>query len=379
MEKPVGKICLLFFMALGLSCQTAQVVRVDPEQQQIPSLQQLRSLYDQAQYQQLIDDSQKFQKDFPYSIFDSQVDILRAQGFIGLENYSSAESLLRGVIEKEISIHPALAAEAMFQLSYCYEALGDKIRWRAIMRDLLKYREFLSLERKIAEYPARMASLSLLMGQLQESEVWLKEAERGVFQMRSQVTQVNKDWFARIYFQMGQIYWNSYDPARIEKLIDGLKIGQIFLIKSMEYNSSVWSEKSLEKLQSIYRDAWNWTMEMNLNDPSTDMAIAVRKKNQVQRKHLFEILNLVDRYQETRLESEKNPVTDRADLFIRQLEKQTQMEMVAKMDMTDVTPETRRRQSMIYEDLQMVDPGRKEDSSSKEKQNSGSPEGDPNL
>lgn len=375
----VEKLWVLFLMTVCLSCQTAQVVRVDPEQDQIPRLQDLRTLHDQASYPQLIQESQKFQKDFPYSVYESQVDILNAQGLIGLENYAAAEELLRGVLQKEISIHPALAAEAMFQLSYCYEALGDKVRWRAIMKDLLKYREYLSLERKIAEYPARMASLSLLMGNLQESETWLKEAERGVFQMRSQVHHVNKDWFARIYFQMGQIYWNSYDPARIEKVIDGLKVSQIFLIKSMEYNSPVWSQKSLEKLQSIYRDAWNWTMDIAPQETSSDMALAIRKKNQIQRKHLFEILNLVDRYQQTRLENEKNDITDRGDLFMVQLEKQARNEMVAKMDMTETTPEMRQRQSIIYEDLQMVDPDRKQESPSHENQHPENREGDPNL
>lgn len=260
----------------------------------------------------------------------------QAQALEGMEKWSEAAAIARDVYLQTLKYQPDIAAKALYRLSFSYDALGEDHRSIAALVDARRLGKNLPQEIALAEIPARLAAAYGREGQERVALRYLNEAEQGIAQViKSQANKLSADWLAKTYYQMGSVSMNQLSDETFSKFIRGQNLVQLYLIKSMGQNSSVWSQASLEKLRENYRDLY--------------AQVELVKDNKTQQVGFGgELIDLIDRAELYRPISAQRLNKYEADFYsyLREVRRKTEAILYSTTETMALTEESKRLNSI---------------------------------
>jgi hypothetical protein len=287
----------------------------------------------------------EFQTRFPNSVYFQKAQFGRAKALESLEQWSEAADLYRKTLEVTRSQQPGIAAQALYELSYCYENLGDEARVLASLKDALLLKNYLAPEQAEAEIPARLAASYNRMGQTKEAEQYFREADEGIRKVRaSQSGEESAVWLARTYFHMGVFSTNQASLENLQANLDTLKMVQIFSLRSAEAHGEPWSKMSSQGLIANYRNLWNTIQQIPVNK-AMDLGVAKREQLDRQVNLTGQLLTLINELRVYRAPERREESPEASDLFIflNKLEKQAQNFLFSLGERNTLTPEAEKR------------------------------------
>lgn len=319
----------------------------------------------------------QFQTHFPSSIFYQQAQFGLARSLEEQGRWSEAAALYRLTIDATQERQKRIAAEALFELSFCYENLGDESRVLASLMDSLRMKDQLSPEQHLAEIPARLAASYQRMGLVKEAEEALKKAEAGISQVRAErANEASPQWLAQIYHRMGRFSTNQLSYENLQAHLDTLKMVQIFSLRSAEAQGEPWSGLAVQRLIENYRDFWNTIQQIPLNKA---MNVDAAKRERAERQIHFtgEFLALINDLRLFRMPDEKGSTDAVQSLFVYldKIESQGKELLMSFAEKNILTLDAQKRQGIKQEGLKL-EPLRK---AVKKESNEDIPETDPNL
>jgi len=184
----MSRVILLLGILLGIGCSFGpkkdtsglpleQSQRVTQENE----LRRAQTELGDFKFEKALELFQKFQNDHLNSPYQFQAALGEAKSLEGLARWSEAVAVYRRVIEAARQTQPELVAQALYQVSFCYESLGDETKAHAALVDADGMKEKLPEEIAKAELPVRIAAILHRMGQSKASADKLREAELGSF------------------------------------------------------------------------------------------------------------------------------------------------------------------------------------------------------
>jgi tetratricopeptide (TPR) repeat protein len=282
----------------------------------------------------------EFQKKFPNSVFYQRAQLGRAKTLEFQGRWAEAAEIYRTTIEATRTHQPEIAGQGLYQLSFCYENLGDESRVLASLKDALRLKEYLKPEQALAEIPARLAASYNRMGLHQEAQQFFREAERGILQVRaSQSDHQSAAWLSSTYYRMGVFSTNQVSEENLQSSLDTLKIVQIFSLRSSEEGGQPWSKMASQGLIANYRDLWNTIQQIPLIK-AMDQGAARREQLERQLNYTGQLLTLMTELKQYQAPEGKTRV-DSIELFtfLNKLEIQALSFLTAKGIRNPLTPE----------------------------------------
>lgn len=350
---PYIKVILLFsFLSPLAACNSwlkdEKSVNLDARHEQEQHLHKADRVYLEQKYPEAERLYAEFQTLYPSSVYFQKAQFGRARSLEAQEKWAEAADLYRKTTEATRSRQPEIAAQALYQLSFCYENLGDEARVLASLKDALSLKEHLTEEQVLAEIPARMAASYNRMGRTQEAEQYFRQAEQGIQKMRpAHAGDKSSTWIANTYYWMGVYSTNQLSFENLQATLDTLKMVQIFSLRSAEAGSDPWSKQAAQGLMNNYRDLWAIVQQIPLNK-AMDRGAARREQVDRQMNFTGQILNLINELKIYRAPNRDEESDDAKELFrfIGQLEKQAQDFLNSLIDQTPLTPEAKKRGSV---------------------------------
>ncbi len=317
-------------------------VPVDPQirAEQEAEISKADHALDAQNYEQADNLYVDFQKKFPNSIFYQRAQLGRAKTLEYQGRWAEAAELYRRTVEATRTHQPEIAAQGLYQLSFCYENLGDESRVLASLKDAMQLKQYLKPEQALAEIPARLAASYNRMGLRPEAEQYFREAERGIQQVRAQQPPENSaQWLSATYYRMGSFSTNQVSEENLQSSLDTLKIVQIFSLRSSEEGGQPWSKLASQGLIANYRDLWNTIQQIPLNK-AMEQGAAKREQTERQLNYSGQLLTLMNELKQYRApEGRNHPEATDLFSFLSKLETQAQGLLTAKGVRNPLTPE----------------------------------------
>jgi tetratricopeptide (TPR) repeat protein len=290
-------------------------------------------------------DYAQFQTQFPTSIYYQKAQLGQARALSAQEKWAEAAELYRKSIEATRQRQPEIAAQALYEISYCYENLGDEARVLASLQDALLLKDHLLPEQALAEIPARMAASYNRMGRSKEAEQYYRRAEAGIQQVRASQNSDNlSTWLSRTYYRMGVYSTNQISYENLQASLDTLKMVQTFSLRSAEEGGDPWSKMASQGLIMNYRDLWRVIQQFPLNKA---MDPGAAKREQIDRQVAFtgQMLTLINDLKVYRSPERGGESADASELymFLGKLEKQAQGFLYSIKERNPLTPEAEKR------------------------------------
>jgi tetratricopeptide (TPR) repeat protein len=287
----------------------------------------------------------QFRKRFGNSIFIQRAQFGLAKSLENQDRWAEAAELYRQTIDATRSRQPEIAAQALYEVSSCYENLGDEARVLASLNDAQALEKYLSPEQAKAEIPAKLAASYNRMGRVRDAKIQLARAEQGLKEVRALKQQdISKEWLAQLYYEMGLLSTNQLSVENLQAYLDTLQMVQIFSYRSMEADGMPWSKMAKEELVANYRDVWNTIQQISMNHA---MELGAARREQRERQNLFigQMMSLIEdikQYAPADV-SQNNTWIDSFFDYLRVLEKQGQEFLMTNGVSTPLTPEAERR------------------------------------
>jgi tetratricopeptide (TPR) repeat protein len=310
------KMIIMFCFAVVISACASQGVKpvtgkeLDQEKRasQEQEIKNAQSEFAQMHFVTALNSFQKFEAEHLDSPFYFQAQVGHAQSLGALGQWSEAAVIYRGIVESTRQSQPELAAFSLYQLSYCYEALGEETKVYASLRDAESMKTRLSPEIAMAELPARLAASLYRMGRSKDAAGKLGEAERGLKELKfiHGSDGVSKEWLAQTYFQMGILSTNQLSMENFRPSLDTLRLVQIFSLRAVEEADPKWSPLAAETLSSTYRDLAILVDQVPLNR-SLDHGAASRMQKDTKNQMAAQILESMQNLKTLRLTTESEP------------------------------------------------------------------------
>lgn len=319
----------------------------------------------------------QFKNRFPNSVYYQRAQFGQAKALEELDQWAEAAELYRKTAEATRERQKNIAAQALYQLSFCYENLGDEARVLASLKDAQNMSEYLTPEQAYAEVPARLAASYNRMGLTKEAHENLKKADAGVAEVRAKLAQeVTPQWIAQIYQKMGSFSTNQLSQENLQASLDTLKMVQIFSLRSAEADSDPWSSIAVQGLMENYRDIWNTIQSIPLNT-AMDPGAAKRERNERWTHFTGQLLTMMNDLRLYKMPEHKDPKGSLATLFsfLKKLETSGRDLLMSMGEQNPLTPDAKRKQALRRDGL-TVKPVQTETETTLPKK---LPEKDPNL
>jgi tetratricopeptide (TPR) repeat protein len=286
-----------------------------------------------------------FVKNKPTSFYYYRAMMGQARAVFEQKRWTEAAAIYRVVEDGARDLHVEIAGQALFELSFCYENMGDENRVLASLLDAQKLQKNLPPEIGLAEIPARIAASYHRMGQENEAGKYLQLAQKGIVQIQigKEPTIENKKWLAEIYFHMGQFSTRQLTEDNLQAHLDTLKMIQIFTLRCVETEASPWSGLAAADLTSNYTDVLLLIMQMPISK-SMDAAAAKREKLDRQMYFFGVLLAHIADLKSQRLILEKaGAEQDKLFTGLAEIEQKGQNFLLTSNALTPLTPESTQR------------------------------------
>lgn len=286
-----------------------------------------------------------FVKKQPTSFYYFRAKMGQARAVYEQKRWAEAAAIYREIEDGAHGLHPEIAGQALFELSFCYENLGDENRVLASLLDAQKEQSKLLPEIGLAEIPARIAASYHRMGQEAEAEKYLQAAQRGIVQIQvgKEQTLENKQWLAEIYFRMGQFSTRQLTEDNLQAHLDTLKMIQIFSLRCVETEMAPWSALVATELANNYQDFLHLIMQLPLSK-SMDEAVAKRERTDRQMYFVGLLLAHIADLKSQRLVLENmGPQQGKLFASLAEIEQKGQNFLLTSNSLTPLTPESTQR------------------------------------
>jgi hypothetical protein len=238
----------------------------DPyEQQELAWRKQKRELIDiddlanNEKYDKALEDVIGFQSKYPGSPYFQASKLIEAKSLRGRGNYNEAIEVCQEIQTVTQGKNEELWALARYESTFSYEQIGDRVKALSILLGFEKEKPMLADEILYAEMPARIAALYAAEGRDKEAREYLAKSDRGLkdlIQKRGMAE--HREWLAETLFKMGSVTPQHLEDANFEKVLQAHSKTQEYLIKAMELNVPIWSQRSADELIKDYRNYWNF-------------------------------------------------------------------------------------------------------------------------
>jgi tetratricopeptide (TPR) repeat protein len=196
-----------------------------------------------------------FQTQYPQSVYLQASRLGEAQALEGLGDWVQASGIEREVSLVTLKEQPQIAALALYRLSFSYLELGEDSKSVAALLDAQRLSQYLPLQVRVAEIPARLSAFYAGQGRDKEAASYLNDAEKGVDNvLKNPPKDLQKDWLAKTYYQMGSISVSQLTALNFIEFLRGERMVQVYLLKAMKLNDPQWSAKSLQYLLDMYQE-----------------------------------------------------------------------------------------------------------------------------
>lgn len=325
----------------------------------------------------------QFQLNFPNSIFYQRAQFGLARSLEEQGRWSEAAALYRLTVDATYERQKSIAAQALFELSFCYENLGDESRVLASLMEALKFKEQLSPEQRLAEIPARLAASYQRMGLVKESEEALRKAEAGIFEIQAARGHDSQpQWLAQIYHRMGRFSTNQLSYGNLQAHLDTLKMVQIFSLRGAEAQGEPWSGLAVQRLIENYRDFWNLIQQIPLNQ-TINIDVAKRERAERQIHFTGQFLALINDLRLNRMPENKDLTGAVQNLFsyLNKIESQGKELLMSFGEQNILTLEAQKREGLKREglSLQSTQKNKKENKKDMNEAEELTNQNDPNL
>lgn len=349
------RIWLCFFLAMTMSCASVHQrwASIDP-QVRAEQEKEIRAAQNLLETQQAVEAEKAFtdfETKYPVSIYTQAAQVGKAKALELQGKWAEAAALYRDTIEATRETQPEITAQALYEISFCYENLGDEARLIASLQDALRLKDQLRPEWALAEIPARLAASYNRVGRLDEAQKYFKQADQGMTQLRAQHEKdASPEWISHVYYEMGLFSTNQLAFENLQASLDTLKMVQIFSLRSVEAHGEPWSQLASDGLQGNYRDIWNTIQDIPANK-SMDVGAAEREKIERQTGFVGQLLALINDLKrfETPEVAEKNPSMKELMGFLNSVESQGSQFLSSSQMHTRLTPESQRRNALKKE------------------------------
>lgn len=286
-----------------------------------------------------------FVKNKPTSFYYYRAMMGQARAVFEQRRWAEAAAIYRVIEDGTRDLHNEIAGQALFELSFCYENMGEESHVLASLLDAQKLQNNLPPEIGLAEIPARIAASYHRMGQEVEAGKYLQLAQKGIVQIQigKEPTIENKKWLAEIYFHMGQLSTNQLTEDNLQAHLDTLKMIQIFTLRCVETEASPWSGLASTNLTNNYADVLHLIMQFSISK-SMDAAAAKREKMDRQMYFVGLLLVHIADLKSQRLILDKAGA-EQEKLFtgLAEIEQKGQNFLLTSNALTPLTPESTQR------------------------------------
>ncbi len=255
---------LIFISGIYTGCSSAPkaiqkiIVGDLDENSNEPQAAELRSLYEmneKGQGSKSLTGFREFQSKNPNSIYFQAARFGEAWSLEQTEMLNEALQIYKSVMALSKTQWPRLYARSLYRSSFVYESLGEDVKVIATLVECRNLTQDLPPEIILAEVPSRLSMMYAKINRTEDSQKYLKEADRGLRQLLD-TQKISSDWLAKIYFQMGSLKLSSMNADNLIYFIQSQKTVQRYLLTSISYNDSVWSEMALKKINENYSLIW---------------------------------------------------------------------------------------------------------------------------
>lgn len=223
-----------------------------------PQAAELRTLFEMNEKglgERTLEHFRQFQIKNPSSIYFQAARFGEAWSLEQTEMLNEALQIYQSVMALSKPQWPRLYARSLYRSSFVYEALGEDVKLIATLVESRNLAEDLPAEAVLAEIPSRLSMIYSKINRTEDAQKYLKEADRGLRQLLA-TQKVSSEWLAKIYFQMGSLKLSSMSADNLPYFIQSQKTVQRYLLSSISYNDSVWSEMALKKMSENYAQIW---------------------------------------------------------------------------------------------------------------------------
>lgn len=203
----------------------------------------------------------EYQEKNPQSQYRVQLEIFLSWCDLSLGEAESASRRLAQLRDGILSYHPKLQAQIHLASSYVHELEGNLSLALASALDAFGQREHLDESQGLTESPARLAKIYGDLGRRDQARFYFEETKEGLEILKSRsYSSLDQDQWARVYYQMGYrpaLDLSGFTTEVFEAELQSLEDLNVYHLRSLEYSSSKWSERSLKDLKQLYMGLWN--------------------------------------------------------------------------------------------------------------------------
>jgi tetratricopeptide (TPR) repeat protein len=306
----VGSLMISLFC---ISCSTAKItgeLSENEKELQENELNTAQVEFEQDHFAISLAKYREFKKKHVGSPYFFRAQIGESKALEGLGQWQEAILVLRQAVEVTRQHQPELAALSLYELSFCYEAVGDEVKTMASLMDAASFAKYLPPEIQKAEIPARLAASHHRMGHHAEAQQYLQKAEAGLIELRASET-ISSETIARTYFQMGLLSTRQVSFENFKAVTDTLRAVQIFSLHAIEADDAKWSPLAAETLLGTYKDLKKIITEIPIQK-AMDSAVAIREQRASQAQLSGDLLVAVQQLKSLHLvkEEERTEVTN---------------------------------------------------------------------
>lgn len=269
-----------------------------------------------------------------------------AESHYALAQWNQGTVVLQRLIQKSID-YEAISAQAMFLISFGYEAMGNDRSALVSLKDAERLSKHLdSLTAEIV-LPARMGFMYLKLNLIPEGQAEFKKAEFALGRMKARARDGGDPALAEVFYRMSKLHTQDLSMENFQIIIDAMIQAQRYAIQAMEYESkSTWSELARQSIQSNYLDLWNFAFRPPLM-AGMDPGAAARQQRDLQVRWVGALLSLIDagRLETATVQVEINGQVARFIEFLDDMENKSKLVVYRPQDLTPLTEESLKRLS----------------------------------
>jgi|GEM_PF-3667210 len=320
-------------------------------------LTQAESLLEKEQWEPAKSTLQEFLTTSQLNRFTNRAKVDLAETLNATGQFQQALALLQEVTASAVTAsslekQETFFARASFVASSSYEGLGQFELALAALQDAERRKEFLPPVLAKAELPARLAITIHRVQNGALAKPYFAQAQSGVESLFRGATADDHQARARTYQAMGQYSMligssdevdvaSQKDPEARRRLladIEAFEYVQFFSLRAIEENDPKWSTKALDDLTRAYRSLWNRSMRFRQGagpeatpEPLVQLTVSMEKLKSLH-------LAVLD-----------NAYSQQLLTFLATLQGQAEELLMQAEDLTPLTPEARRRESLRRE------------------------------
>ncbi len=153
---------------------------------------------------------------------------------------------------------PHLKPRIYLSLSYVYECLGQAEQTFTALKEGKRYIHHLPEEVRLIEYPARLGTAHIRMGEDKTGRDLRKEVYRNLSAMKKtfRISSAADKNFARYFYIIGRSHIQKDHIVSLHRFLKMFSHYQLYLTQSVLLSSGKWSVKAEKELGDLYRKMW---------------------------------------------------------------------------------------------------------------------------